>query len=291
MRQVVGLEERKPEAHEEVSGKMSEGIMDPSQGPSDRFGFRLFGSPLSGLHGIGLELPDAHGGISPGFVMVHVTFFPAVQGRDGDGPVRTEVCDGTGAPGILIQDGEDEAEGVVGEGDEGIRKDSMAVIPGSRSARTVTFAAFPAQVDGDHDILIEAPAVFDVGDAAPVGGGFPKSPDLPAAALAGTPVGIESGEGILGDLEVIGTEAGLSGRYSYSLHWLILSMARERQRSGLLPWVPMEGWCLGRMEYTLVGWGSSSFRLYIVTSKPYPLRLYNKKSVVHHDTLNEGGCS
>ena len=34
-------------------------------------------------------------------------------------------------------------------------------------------------------------------------------------------------------------EARLTGRYSYSLHWLILSMARERQRSGLLPWVPM----------------------------------------------------
>lgn len=219
MCQAVGLEEREAEPQEEGGGQRCEELEGPAEGEPEGVRFRI--RPC----GPGPEGADAFQGAGPGVIMLLVPFFPAVQGGDGDAPLSAERGHRLCALCVVIQDGEDEEQGIVGEGDQAVREDGMAVVTGCMPSAAGAFAALFAQADGDQDLLVDPLSVFYVSNAAAVGGGLPGVPDPFAAALAGMSVGVIVDEGSFGKLQLIGTGGARGGGYGDPLHWLILSLA------------------------------------------------------------------
>ena len=191
--------------------------------------------------------------------MLPVTLFPAVQGRNGDLPEGADL--GDSAPGgfrlesvrVVPEDREDKEQGEVGEGDQGIWKEGVAVVAVRIASPPFAFPAFLAQAERDQEILIDPATITDVGDAAAVGGGLPGSPDALTATVAGVAVGVVVSDGLSGKLKLIrGREPGV-GRYSNSLHWLILSLGTRKERSVSSPEHPGRVGGCGGWGVALVG--------------------------------------
>ena len=129
----------------------------------------------------------------------------------------------------------------------------MVVITGSSTTPAFAFPTVPAQADRDHELVINAFTVPDIRDTAPISGGSPGMPDPPAAAVAGVEIGIVAGESFLSGFQFIGTGRPKDGRYSYPLHWLILSLGTQKERSVSSPEHPRRVWIGRRKGINLLG--------------------------------------
>lgn len=133
-------------------------------------------------------------GVGPVFVLIHVTFFPGIQGVDGYFPLGADIHHCTGAVDIGIKDGEDKDEGISGERDQDAAKDSMVVIPVYRTGRKMIFPALFAQDGGYGEFIIDRFAAAGPDESPGVGSRPVLRPDAFAAALTAVGIRVVAGQ-------------------------------------------------------------------------------------------------